>query len=1254
MDLERLPERILGDRYHVVREIGRGGMGVVYLGRDLRLDMDVAIKFRGLSHGDATLWLKREFRAVASLRHPNLCELYELVAHERSVYFTMEYLPGVDPRRYVLRPTTRPPPSLVDDASTKTVPPLQQAATELSDRAAAVSTGQFSAAQPAPVDYARVRSVIAQLAEGLAFLHARGVIHRDVKPSNAIVVDGVVKLLDFGLALERHRQEDDVARESRVVGTAAYLAPEYLERLLVGPAMDVYALGVVAYELIAGAPPFGGAIGFLARHRRLPLPRVSAVDPEVPRDLDDLIVRLLTQDWETRPTALEVAAALSGAISNPRLTHRAQRFVGRAHELGHIADVVAATGSRGRLILVTGPSGVGKTALIEEAARLSGALIWRGKCHERERVPYRAFDSIIDDLATQLASDPTLILTVEHPGTLARAFPVLAPLIEPIVGIGQPALDLRVERERALTALCQLFRALLPRGQAIISIDDLQWADGDSLDLLALLVERVERPLTVLATWMTDEPPRAMRTLLERLGDAAELLDLPAMSEVDLAALIHDLAPTVPTNRLATAAQAALGNPYLAEMIGRELAETDLSMPPTAQLAEARRIERLDDSERLVAELAALATGVTTFQQLRDLAELPSRRLSSVLRGLEEARVLRATPSASGDPVYAFYHQRLRDAAYESMPPRIRTDRHARFAAWYEHASDTNAEQLAFHWQRAGEPSRAARWAIAAGDAAFAQLAWALAADWYARALELDPAPSPAAHTRTAELIAIKSSNRRPTGAPPSPTASSPSTSSGTGSTPPRAGDHEAISSKRKIAKESDQRPLRAKLAEALLYDGKLAAAAEHFLVVAKHHADGDPYRIRAAEALLKLGEIDRALALLDEVLARRGERRATSRALSVTRAVAVGVRWLAPLPRRPAPADPILAAAYRAIAAYLSTPHPIEALEYVLRGIALAERTGDLAAHSQGLAMLAGYLAAGTLGRFGDRALARAEQLAASGNALYPRMVIHGARGILYTLRGDWNGMRDAHAAGERVCAELGLERSWEASFLRSYWALGETYAGNPTRALALLDASETGADDLFSRALIGSHRGRALVLAGDLRLARSISRELDRSPHTGVGVAAIYRGVFAAELALAEHDWQRAAKITAELSQTARAQWLSTMPAIMTLVEVPSAIADLGLARTGDAAAAPRAFATARRIHRRSKHSFYAATALRLQAQAEQLLGHAQWRRTLDRASTGTMSEIDRLAIAALDNPHVDLGTLAPAVAWNVGGAI
>jgi tetratricopeptide (TPR) repeat protein len=1258
-------------------------MGVVYLGRDLRLDMDVAIKFCALGHSDATLWLKREFRVVASLRHPNLCELYELVATDGSCYFTMEFLPGVDPRRYVAKKSGSTGPFPIDLQTTRTVPPLQSANTELSN--GITGEGHAAVARAQPVDHTRVRSVLAQLAEGLAFLHARGVIHRDVKPSNAIVVDGTVKLLDFGLALERARQDDDLAREARVVGTAAYLAPEYIERLLVGPAMDVYALGVLAYELVTGAPPFGGAIGFLSPRKRAPLPRASQLDPDLPPDLDEAIARMLTYDPTQRPTALEIAALLyptDGAQSNPRPAFRAHRFVGRATELTHLAARIADPQARGRLLLVAGPSGVGKTALIEEACRCVDAaapsathtaIVWRGRCHERERVPYRAFDSIIDDLATQLASEPTLIGTVEHAGALGRVFPVLGALIEQITGLmPPPAIDLRVERERALAALAQLFRALNPRG--VLAIDDLQWADADSLELLAFLVEKIDRPLTVLATWMTEEPPRAMRSLLERLGPAAELIDLPAMTEEDLASLIGDLAPSVPTERLDAAAKLAVGNPYLAEMIGRELADTDLSQPPSPHQAEARRISRLTQQEQLVAELASLATGATSFPQLRELAELPASRLSSVLRGLEEARVLRAIPSAAGDAVYAFYHQRLRDAAHEGMAQVTRRDRHARFAAWFERTPDANTEQLAYHWQHAGQPGRAARWAVAAGDAAFAQLAWATAADWYAKAIELDPVPSASEHVRTAELIAIKSTRRKtPSGSPkPSFVPAEPVVSvyvdaSSVTTAPrminaipappalpifPRGTRDDLRAALPPPPRVVDRRPVRAKLAEALMFDGRLAAAADHFLAVARERNDGDEYRVRAAEALLKLGEIERALALLDEVLSRRGEKRTSSRALSISRALAVGVKWLAPTPRKLIAADPVRADAYRAIASYLSTPHPIEALEYVLRGIALAERTGDLAAYAQGLAMLAGYLAAGTLGRFGDRALARADQLSQMTPTIYPQMVIHGSRGILCTLRGDWVGMRSCRVAGEHVAAQLGLERSWEASFLRTHGALGEIFACNPTRALEML--SDARNDDLFGRALAGSHRGRAYVLAGALDDARAQLRALEADPVSTIGVAAIYRGVFEAELALAEHDWHRAHAITLQVNASLRSQWLSTMPAFLTMVDIPQAIANLGMARAGDRDAAKLALVTAKRTAARSKHSFYAATALRLQAQAELLLGNGQWRRTLDRAATGNMTKIDLLAIAALRGERVDFGAFAPAVAWNTGGAI
>src|SRR5215510_11172679 len=144
-------------------------MGIVYLGRDLRLDMDVAIKFRGMTHSDATLWLKREFRAVASLRHRNLVELYELVAQDRSCYFTMEYLPGLDPRRWVERTQGHLPGHAAAEThptseTTRSAPGLAMRTESRDDLTPAEHPGARRIepqTRPVPrVDFARVRIVL--------------------------------------------------------------------------------------------------------------------------------------------------------------------------------------------------------------------------------------------------------------------------------------------------------------------------------------------------------------------------------------------------------------------------------------------------------------------------------------------------------------------------------------------------------------------------------------------------------------------------------------------------------------------------------------------------------------------------------------------------------------------------------------------------------------------------------------------------------------------------------------------------------------------------------------------------------------------------------------------------------------------------------------------------------------------------------------------------------------------------------------
>jgi len=206
------------------------------------------------------------------------------------------------------------------------------------------------------------------------------------------------------------------------------------------------------------------------------------------------------------------------------------------------------------------------------------------------------------------------------------------------------------------------------------------------------------------------------------------------------------------------------------------------------------------------------------------------------------------------------------------------------------------------------------------------------------------------------------------------------------------------------------------------------------------------------------------------------------------------------------------------------------------------------------------------------------------------------------------------------------------------------------------MLDEVVGASEDLITRAMLGSYRARVLVVADDLPAARATLRDLDRASAVAHrGLAGIYRRVAEGELALAEHDWSRAAAIGETLARTARADWLAAMPAVSAMIDVLCATAELGL---HEPTAAERARARARALYRRGRASFYAATALRIWAQAEERLGHAgQARRVLARAAEVANrrgGKLDRLAIAALAGGKPVAGPLAAAVVWSTGGTV
>lgn len=256
-----------GGRYQLIREIGRGGMGVVYQAHDKRLDRIVALKRLPenlQAHPRAVQLLLREARSAARLNHPHIVTVYD-VDHEDGAYFlTMEYLDG------------------------------QPLSTLLHRR------GRFSPAEAAWLGR--------QAAVGLAFAHERQIVHRDVKTANLFLTrDRVLKIMDFGLAkmIEAVRR-----RATRIGGTPDYMAPEQTLGLEVDGRADLYALGVTLFELLSGAVPFTDGDS-MRHHRETPPPDLRERAPGVPEALAALVDRLLAKKPDERPaSAAEVAERL--------------------------------------------------------------------------------------------------------------------------------------------------------------------------------------------------------------------------------------------------------------------------------------------------------------------------------------------------------------------------------------------------------------------------------------------------------------------------------------------------------------------------------------------------------------------------------------------------------------------------------------------------------------------------------------------------------------------------------------------------------------------------------------------------------------------------------------------------------------------------------------------------------------------------------------------------------------------------------
>jgi serine/threonine protein kinase/tetratricopeptide (TPR) repeat protein len=1085
-----IPRSADGDRFLIERLLGKGGYGVVYKAYDRERKAYVAIK--SLNHDDAASIydLKREFRVLADLSHPNLVSLYELFADGDSWFIAMDLVKGVDFLRYVreLAPAGEGAPAAV--------PPDPQV--------------DGIACNPG-----RLQQAVVQLAHALCYLHAQKIVHCDIKPSNVLVsADGHLKVLDFGLATDVIPRS--VIDTTRVRGTPAYVAPEQAAGQPATAASDWYSVGVILFEALTGERPFNGSfVEVLEAKRHRDAPAASAIRQGIPEPLDTLCRDLLARDPAARPTGTQVLDRLqrfwpSASITREPVVRSEQvPFVGRSAQLALLDRAFdGSTLGRAETVFVHGGSGMGKSSLVRRfldllRERESDLVILEGRCYERESVPYKAVDSVVDALSRYLRKLPrphAEALLPRDVASLTRLFPILR-RVEAIAESRHrpiPTTNAQEVRRRGFAAFRELLARLTDRYAVVLVIDDLQWSDADSAALLVdMMFGEEPPPLLFVACYRSGEAPAgtALGSLLTSAAQArrefgcqvheAAIGELSAEDAWELASELargHQIAAPLDAIVLESGRSpffinelieysAALGVEASAAVAGAPSllqagSTTELTLDSVIRV----RTGHLRDGTRRLLQVLALYGAPLDFRTATEAAGLSPGGLEEMAE-LRTAHLTRTRLTAAGERL-ELYHDRIREAVVAALDASELQQLHARLAAVLERSEGVEAETLVAHLHGAGQNDSAARYAVIAADRAREAMAFVRAALQYRFALD----------------CGLFDAGRR--------------------------------------------REIEVKLGDALAASGRGYDAAQVYLSAAANGTAADVLELkrRAAEQLLQSGHIDEGFNVIRDVLSTvRLKLAPTPRrallSLLIQRA-RIRLRGLGfrERHRRDVPADALVRVdTCWSVATGLAIVDYIRAAEFQARHLLLALNTGEPYRVVRALAMELAYRSIGGVKtqRQNERLMSVAEPLAARVDNPEAQALVTLVKGSAAYMQGRWRTARDLFERAETVLQERCAGVAWEIDTARFYMALALFYLGELNelaRRLPSLLKEARERDALYVETNLRTRIAYVTSLAADDpdQAARDVRRGMERWSQQGFHIQHYYELVATTEIAL------------------------------------------------------------------------------------------------------------------------------------------
>ena len=700
----------LANRYEIIKELGRGGMGVVYLAHDPVLDRNVAIKvvMPDVVSPESAERFKREARVVAKMDHPSIVSVHDSGEHEGSLFFVMPFVEGANLR------------SMLKNES--------------------LSLGDLI-------------EVAVQIADALEYSHSRGVVHRDIKPENLMVThkegEGIrVRVTDFGLAMAPAQER--ITKTATIVGTLAYMSPEQVAGKEIDSRSDIYAFGTVLYECLVGEPPFAGEVQVLLYRiaHEIPAPP-HTLQRDVDVEIEDVILRALEKDPARRPTGKEIAERLttyrrklltSGrnramlpssmtlSFQMPRPSMRP--FVGREKEFADLQKRLnAAILGECQFVLVSGEAGIGKSRLVEELENLSRVRsipVYHGRFVEVSHpLPYQGFGEVIQEYFRTKPSSVTPVDFSDLASELIALFPVLAEVKELSTHSEETAKTIQEAGARKFEDRTYIFELLartitrIAGGKPIVLLFEDLHAANVSIEALDYIVRRLGPTSTlIVGTYRTTEVDKRhplMNLLSGFKGDKRftqlQLAPLSPSGHREFLELLMG-GSKLGDDLVQKFYDATEGNPYFTSELVRSLidsggivrddtgsyklsSETALSveeLPVTIQQTVEERIERLPKDLREVLSVASVLGKNFEYRDLERLLpeeENPEPAVEQLIREsfIEEDRQSRSDRLTFSSGV-------LRDVLYSSLPRRRRRALHKKHAEEIEKRNSGRLERV--------------------------------------------------------------------------------------------------------------------------------------------------------------------------------------------------------------------------------------------------------------------------------------------------------------------------------------------------------------------------------------------------------------------------------------------------------------------------------------------------------------------------------------------------------------------------------